>query len=110
MYKSLNKGWTPLSDLYKKLGKDKSNINKDLKNLNSNFKEKVGRDWIVYEPEFLKLLKEKLKYSFNEYLYDNNLITTKEIMDSDLKVLWKVCGNDYIKYCKFSNLEYTILD
>ena len=55
-YKSLKKGWIPLADLYKTYNKDKSNMNKLLKNLDTLHKEKLGRDWVVKESEFLKLL------------------------------------------------------
>lgn len=47
MYKSLKEGWLPLADLCREYNKDKGNANRDLKKLNSDEKEQLGRTWIV---------------------------------------------------------------
>lgn len=54
MYKSLRKGWIPLSAFCVRYGKDQGNMSRALKQLGEDHKEKLGRTWIVKELELLK--------------------------------------------------------
>lgn len=57
MYKSLKEGWFPLSFLCKKYKKDRSNSNRDLKNVDIKDKEQLGRTWVVKEDAIKKVWK-----------------------------------------------------
>lgn len=54
MYKSLKKGWIPLSAFCSRYGKDQGNMSRALNKLGDQHKEKLGRTWIVKELELLK--------------------------------------------------------
>lgn len=56
MYKSLKAGWITLSSFCEKYNKDKSNMNRLLKNLSDEYKEQLGRTWVIVESEFKKLI------------------------------------------------------
>ncbi len=56
-YKCIKKGWIAVGDFCDRYNKDKSNVNRKLKLIHEDDKEKIVGKWFVKEKKICELLK-----------------------------------------------------
>lgn len=106
MYKSLQQGWITLADLCQKYNKDIGNMNRELKKLKDEYKEQVGRTWVVNEIEFLKIINiekestemDKLQYQINDLAEGiSNFLKLEQAQSQLLRINKMQKGEDIMK-------------
>ncbi|WP_251861028.1 hypothetical protein [Clostridium sp. Marseille-Q2269] len=112
--KALKEGWKPLVDIYTQYKIDSGYANRMIKKFNHEYKEQIGRTWVVKEDLFLQFLgKKDNSKDINNKLIDfikelilkvekNNLIN---LVDISLKEDSKKLVNELIIICMDNNID-----